>query len=144
MREPRRHASGVPAKAPTPDFKTGSQAPRGSRRRRTALRSSVTQQHTASTATPLSSAAGGHPGHHDFKVNLQARITDLRQAQGSLLSRTFPRPRPPGARSLLHARGYAPESQLRTRSPLTPPPQPRTTPYPLSPLPPPRHPTGTY
>ena len=40
-----------------------------------------------------------------FKVNLQARDQDLQQAQGSLLSRTSPRPRPSGARSLLHAPG---------------------------------------
>jgi hypothetical protein len=38
-----------------------------------ARRSSPTQQPRTSTATTISSAAGGHPGHHDFKVNLQAR-----------------------------------------------------------------------
>ena len=94
-----RQQTGVPAKAPTPDFKTGSQAPRGSRRRRTARGSSTTQQRPASTATRISSAAGGHPGHPDFKVNLQARDQGPSTSPESLLSRTFPRPRPPGARS---------------------------------------------
>jgi hypothetical protein len=34
------------------------------------------------------------PRHNDFKVNFQAQDQDLQQAQGSLLTRTFPRPRP--------------------------------------------------
>jgi hypothetical protein len=48
-------------------------------------------------------------------VNLQARDQDHRQAQGSLLSRTFPRPRLPGARSLLHARGYVNDNHREFR-----------------------------
>ena len=38
-------------------------------------------------------------------MNLPSSIFDRRQAEESLLSRTFPRPRPSGARSLLQARG---------------------------------------
>ena len=86
-------------------LQAGSQAPRESRRRRTARGSSTTQQRQASAATPISSAAGGHPGHPDFKVNLQARDQGPSATQESLLSRTTSRPRPPGARSLLHAPG---------------------------------------
>ena len=54
---------------------------KGSRRRRTAHGSSTTQARPASSATRISSAAGGHPGHPDFKVNLQARDQSLQQAR---------------------------------------------------------------
>jgi hypothetical protein len=51
------------------------------------------------------STVTGRPSRITFKVNPQSSMFDRQQAEESLLSRTFPRPRPPGARALLHILG---------------------------------------
>ncbi|MCA1698524.1 MAG: hypothetical protein LC790_06305, partial [Actinobacteria bacterium] len=54
----------------------------------------------------MTSTVTGRPSRTTFKVNLPSSIFDRRQAEESLLSRTFPRPPPGrGARPLLHAQG---------------------------------------
>jgi hypothetical protein len=58
-----RQQSGVPAKAPTPDFHTSSQAQTEERRRRTASASSTPKSAPTTNATPISYPPGGRPGH---------------------------------------------------------------------------------
>src|ERR1039458_537456 len=67
--------------------------------------SALPARETKPAPSDVTSTVTGRPSRITVKVNLQRRDQGPSASQGSLLSRTFPRPRSSGPRSLLHAPG---------------------------------------